>query len=611
MKKINKLAALALAAIISVQAAGAGITANAEETSNPDLAALAAEYGYGTDTFQFTNYIYADRISEEIFDEEYERISEVKFSNEEKTHGTIDLYYAAASGSCYAMSAIPVLVHNGAISAADLQDGAESLYDVTFDETVGRYILQYTFAQVYHDVQLATSKEYCISTAEERVADLLATAKRCQESGRYFQIVYSGIRDDRYFGHGVVGIGMAEGNWTINGLTYDTCILTYDSNRANAEDTSIAGEFTEKLCIFINSETNKFCIPGYKVSSDNGGDISYATDSSELLSYRSEINGTDTVGEDVSGLAQMFTYGSTKGIATYAQNDSGEYTEITDDLSNMLVTASGNEYFTYPSTVYRIEQNNAAEYFRKEEDSKDDESGIYGAVWGQDWCTRYGAGDGNDCYNYSIDIARDHVTVTNEGLVEAYNDNDGEMDLVCALSYDDGYYYYFMGTADDGESVTMMKNNEDVIITSDDGTLKGTLLISSNNKDVKLAGKTTPDGKTLSHIELPVCITDSAYITIEDGDAAIYLDPDKDGTYETPLEQGDANGDGNIDLDDAGEVLKYYAESGAGLSAGLVGLNLTHPLSLNTADLNSDEKIDISDAAEILSKYALRAAGLE
>ncbi len=363
MKIINKLTALALTAMISVQTAGSGIAANAEETANPDLAALAAEYGYGTDTFQFTNYVYADRIPEEIFDEEFNRIIDGKFTFEERLHCKVNLWNAPAAGSCYAMSAIPVLVHNGAISAADLQEDAESLHDVTFDETVGRYILQYTFAQAYQDVQFATSSGYCISTAEERVAELLATAKRCQESGRYFQIAYSGIRNERYFSHGVAGIGMAEGSWTINGLTYDTCILTYDSNRADADDTSVAGEFTEKLCIFINSETNKFCVPGYEISSDNGGDISYTTDSTELLSYRSEINGTDTVGEDISGLTQMFTYGPTKGIATYAQNDSGVYTEITDIISNKLTTAWGHEYFTYPSTVYRIEQNNAAEYF--------------------------------------------------------------------------------------------------------------------------------------------------------------------------------------------------------------------------------------------------------
>lgn len=598
MKKIKKLTVLALTAIISVQTAG--IAANAEEAANPDLTALAAEYGYGTDTFQFTNYIYADRIPEEIFDEEFNKIIDEKITYEERLHCKLNFYVAPAAGSCYAMSAIPVLVHNGTISAADLQEGAESLYDVTFDETVGRYILQYTFSQAYQDVQFATSRDYCISTAEERVAELLATAKRCQESGRYFQIVYSGIRNDQYFGHGVVGIGMAEGNWTINGLTYDTCILTYDSNRANAEDTSVAGEFTEKLCIFINSETNKFCIPGYEICSDNGGDISYATDSSELLSYRAEINGTDTVGEDISGLTQMFTFTPTKGIATYAQNNSGEYTEITDILSNKLTTAFGREYFTYPSTAYRIEQNNAEEYFETGDEGFTDKSCINGAVWGRGWCTRYSAGDDNDCYNYSIDIARDYVTITNEGLVEAYNDNDGEMDLVCALSHDGEYYYYFMGAAADGESVTMIKNNEDVIITSNDGSLKGTLL-----------ARKTDTATGSSAIEYTINAKNSVYVDMEDMELTVSIDKDGDGIYETPLEQGDANGDGEITLDDASEVLKFYAESGADLVAGQVGLNLTYPLSLNTADLNGDEKIDISDATEILSKYARKAAGLK
>ena len=595
----RRCAAMAVSTLIFAQASILPFDVSAEESSNPDLTALAIEYGYGTDTFQFTNYIYADRIPEEIFDEEFNKIIDEKITFEERVHCKLNFYVAPAAGSCYAMSAIPVLIHNGAISAADLQDGAESLYDVTFDETVGRYILQYTFAQAYQDVQFATSRNYCISTAEERVAELLATAKRCQESGRYFQIAYSGIRNDRYFGHGVVGIGMAEGNWTINGLTYDTCILTYDSNRANAEDTSVAGEFTEKLCIFINSETNKFCVPGYEISSDNGGDISYATDSSELLSYRSEINGTDTVGEDISGLTQMFTYGSTKGIATYAQDDSGEYTEITNTLSNKLTTAWGHSYFTYPSTVYRIEQNNAAEYYFT--DSGQNNSPIYGAIWGKGYCTRYGAGNTDSCYNYSIDAAKDYISVTNKGLAETYNDdNNGEMHLTCALSHDGEYYYYFDGTAADGETVTMTKTNEDVIITSDDGSLKGSLFVRKTD---------TAEGS--SAIEYTINAKNSVYVDMEDMELTVSVDKDGDGIYETPLEQGDANGDGNIDLDDASEVLKYYAESGAGLSAGLVGLNLTYPLSLNTADLNGDEKISLSDATEILTKYARRAAGLE
>lgn len=89
------------------------------------------------------------------------------------------------------------------------------------------------------------------------------------------------------------------------------------------------------------------------------------------------------------------------------------------------------------------------------------------------------------------------------------------------------------------------------------------------------------------------------------------IDPDNDGVYDTPLEIGDVDGDGKIAIDDATEVLKYYAKKAAGLSAGQVGLNTTYPLSLNTADINGDKKIDISDATLILKLYAKKAADIK
>lgn len=89
------------------------------------------------------------------------------------------------------------------------------------------------------------------------------------------------------------------------------------------------------------------------------------------------------------------------------------------------------------------------------------------------------------------------------------------------------------------------------------------------------------------------------------------IDSDNDGVYDTPLEIGDVDGDGKIAIDDATEVLKYYAKKAAGLSAGQVGLNTTYPLSLNTADINGDKKIDISDATLILEMYAKKAADIK
>lgn len=619
MKAIKKLTALVLTALIAVQTTGITyassevaainneasceekimyyantipILKTAEDSEKPDLYALAEEYGYSTDTFQFTNFIPDERIAEEVYDEEFRQVRLEKFSYEERVHNTTDLMMSTMGGCCYGISAISVLIHNGIITPSDLYEGAETLNGIAFNETIGRYILQYSFSQVYHEVQLANFGNHCTATDEERVAKLLEMAVDCTETGRYFQVSYGLQTDERNFNHAVVGIGTAAGKWTVNGVSYDTCVLTYDSNCADKEDDTVAGGFSEKLCIYINSETNQFCIPGYEISSENGGFIFYATDSADILSYRAEINGTDTVGEDVSNLTQVYSFNETEGISVSAW-DAGEMIEISDLLDSHFTTLYGSSFFIYPATSYKIEQTNSSDC--------GDKSGVSGQIWGKDYCIRYSAGD---YYDYTIDVAPTAVSVTNLGATsETENDKSKiaeEMHIVCSISYDGEYYYYFMGTAAENETVTMTKTNEDVIITSDDGSLKGTLLV-----------KKTDTSEGSSTIEYTINAKNGVYVDMEDLELTVSVDKDKEGIYETPLEQGDANGDGNIDLDDASEVLKYYAESGAGLAAGQVGLNLTYPLSLNTADLNGDEKIDISDATEILSKYALRAAGME
>ncbi|MGN0631758.1 MAG: dockerin type I domain-containing protein [Ruminococcus sp.] len=620
MKIAKKLTALALTALIAVHTtsityANAEVPVNdnaescgeeimyyantvpvlkaAEGSEKPDLYALAEEYGYSTDTFQFTNFIPDERIEKEVYDKEFMQVRSEKFSFEERVHNTIDLMMSTMGGCCYGMSAISVLIHNGIITPSDLHERAETLNEIAFDETIGRYILQYSFSQIYHEVQLANFGNHCITTDEERVAELLEMAVDCTETGRYFQISYGIQTDERNFNHAVVGIGTADGKWTVNDVSYDTCILTYDSNCANKEDDSLAGGFSENLCIYINSETNQFCIPGYEISSENGGFIFYVTDSDDTLSYRAEINGTDTVGEDVSNLAQMYRYSSAEGSSVSAWNEEGELIEISDLLDFEFSKLYGGSFFIYPATSYKIEQRNSSDY--------GDKSGVYGSIWGNDYCIRYLA---DDYYDYTIDVAPTSVSVTNLGATSEIKNDESkvfeEMCIVCSISYDGEYYYYFAGTAAENETVTMTKTNEDVIITSNDGSLKGTLLVTKTD---------TAEGS--SAIEYTINAKNSVYVDMEDLELTVSVDKDKDGIYETPLEQGDANGDGNINLDDAGEILKYYAESGAGIAAGQVHLNLTYPLSLNTADMNGDGKISLSDATEILSKYAKRAVGLE
>lgn len=634
MKNIKRITALTLTALIASQATGMAyvsaesyidsneessqeeivyysntdpILKESENPEKPDLYALAKKYGYDSDTFKFTNFIPDDegRIPEDIYAEEFNKVRNEKFSHEEDIHNKVDLAMSTAGGCCYGMSAIPVLIHNGIIKPSDLHEGAETLNEIDFDaETIGRYILQYSFSQVYHEVMLATFEDYCLKTDEEHVKELLEMAVDCMQNEKYFQIAYGIQTDERSFNHAVVGIGTATGKWTVNDVVYDTCILTYDSNRANKEDNSVAGGFSENLCIYINSETNQFCIPGYEISSENGGYILQYTDSSEILSYRADINGTDTVGKDISGLVQMYQYnGSGNGISVSALNGK-EGTDITDLLNSQFATLYGGSFFMYPATEYRIEQRNSADY-------NNDDTGIDGSIWGTDYCIRYTA---DDYFDYTIDISPNDVSVTNLGKTGEISHSTGfkvydEMELRCSISYDDEYYYNFYGTAAENETVTMKKVNEDVIITSDDGTLKGTLLIQSNNDSIELE-----TGTDESYIEYTVNAKNGIYCDMEGVKLTVYVDKDGDGTYETLIEKGDANGDGVIDPADATEVLKGYAERAAGfylVGYSKIALNANYPLSPNTSDMDGDGKITISDATEILSKYARRAAGLE
>ncbi len=596
---MKKFISLTTATFLSLQMSVISPSVFAEE-ANPDLAALAEQYGFNTDTFQFPNFIPdGENIATEAIDEEIFTIRNEKFTFEEGLHNAANLYNCTAAGCCYGMSAISVLIHNGVLSVDDLQTGAETLHDIAFDgETIGRRILQYSLSQIYLDVQFANLKDQCLKADEERVADLLALAKRCQESNRYFMIAYSGLVGENTLNHAVVGIGTAEGSWTFDDMIYDTCILTYDSNAVKKDDTSVAGGFTEKLCIYINSETNQFYIPAYGISSANEGFIFYATDSAERLQYRSELNGTDTVDEDISGLAQMSQYSNSYGIEVSASNETSEWIDISDKIKNTLATMWGNEFFIYPASSYHIEQNQSAE--------SGDDSDIYGSIMGKNpygegfYCTRYGAGgyenpDGglkpDDTYNYSIDVSPEKVSVTNTGA-EGKPVFD-EMNAVCSLSYDNEYYYYFCGTAAVGETVTMERDNDGVIISSSDGTLKGSVDVYGVTPKV-----------------IGISAKDSVRISVVDKTTIVSLDKDGDGIYESPIEQGDVDGNGEITVEDAVAVLTYYAETAICTKRPKV-LNPYYPLSLDTADMNGDEKIMVEDAVEILSKYAKRSAGLE
>lgn len=108
-----------------------------------------------------------------------------------------------------------------------MQEGAEALYDVTLTDDVDALIAYYNSLQLYSEVELASIVEPAMLSKEEHTDMFLDCAARCKEKGTYFM---AGISTKKGGTHAVVGMDEISGNWTFDGISYDTCIVTYDSN---------------------------------------------------------------------------------------------------------------------------------------------------------------------------------------------------------------------------------------------------------------------------------------------------------------------------------------------------------------------------------------------
>ena len=280
--------------------------ADASSTQS-ELEKAAIEKGMYKDTFSFVNHLCT------LSQEDFKKVFEPVRAN--MTDSEIDLGYEAdisrvayKGGLCFGMTAISVLVHNGELTPGDLQEGAETLYDVTLTDDVDALIAYYNSLQLYTEVELAVITAPAMLTKEEHTDMFLDCAARCKEKGTYFMACISSAKSGT---HAMVGMDEQFGNWTFNGISYDTCILTYDSNSVQ-KDTK-ESIFSDKTCIYINSETKQYCVPAYDLTSENGGVLLDASDDDSLLTYRAPIRGTTEVNTDVSETVKWrFFSGTTK-----------------------------------------------------------------------------------------------------------------------------------------------------------------------------------------------------------------------------------------------------------------------------------------------------------
>lgn len=324
-------------------------------SAQSELEKAAIEKGMYKDTFSFANHLCT--LSKDDFTERVLNPLKTNMTDSEiSSNYDLDAYNTAYSGGlCYGMSAISVLIHNGELTPGDLQEGAETLYDVTLTDDVETLITYYNSLQVYKTVEHAIIGITSMMTKEEHANMFLDCAARCKEKGTYFM---AGISSKKGGTHAVVGMDELSGNWTFDGISYDTCIVTYDSNCVKKGTETPT--FNENACIYINSETKQFCIPAYDATSENGGILLYASDDDSLLTYKAPIHGTTETNTDVSEVVKWKFYNGGKNQiqVTSTTKDGKKHNLWKESHLNY-----GDFIFFGKGSSFHLEKNQRAERF--------------------------------------------------------------------------------------------------------------------------------------------------------------------------------------------------------------------------------------------------------
>ena len=82
-------------------------------------------------------------------------------------------------------------------------------------------------------------------------------------------------------------------------------------------------------------------------------------------------------------------------------------------------------------------------------------------------------------------------------------------------------------------------------------------------------------------------------------------------TLPDPHEMGDVDGDSIVSVDDAVQILTYYAKRAAGYTTFFSEIAHINDLATNAADINGDGVISVEDAVAVLTYYAKTASGMQ
>lgn len=551
--------------------------AYAKQSDDPELYELAYSLGADKDYLSIINYAHNEErpLNKECYADFLSKCSviEAAYASEMKFNAI------SSAGLCAGISIIEVLSHNGVISPSDIKDGAASLSEITYDETVDKYITNYQAAQAYTELELYDQYLLNNLSYEEKIDRLIATAEKCMKEKRYFYIAF---RKSNEFAHALCGIGVTDGSWTFNEKSYDKCVLVLDSNAKNKDKEPIG--FTNEICIYINSETKESYVPFYDRLFNDDVEVSFvAIDDDSILNNKGPINHSEKIDTDISGIS-MINYSvldkaDTTVYSILKNKADGSVTEKDMESKHCIKADSikiviengmrGARNYRYINTDRWID----IELYNQEEGNRD-ENGK--KIW----------------FNCDCEVSDKKLILNN------YNKAPLAFDTIIRLndgSYNFAPYYNWMIKGEVNNSMTIEVDDRGLLFKGDD--LNGLAIVPHYyvlDDNGSVAEMNVIFSDDYDYIEL--LAANNVLLSIdEDKNFVYYIDDNGDDVYDTRVQKGDINCDGFIDAVDASKVLSAYAK----LST-LVNSSVDYSL----GDINNDGLVDAVDASAILAKYA-------
>jgi len=543
---------------------------NAKQQSQ-DLTALAISLGADTDHFNFPNYVVT-----EGDDKIAEMLGQAGVS-----------YRGPLNGVCYGMSVLQILTHNGVISPSDIQEGAETLDQISFNSDINGILVYYSFMQLFDLQQYALFEYYCSHSREEIINDLITYSENAMRENKYFMIniKVEAQNDNLVAGHAIVGIGIADGNWTYDNMEFDKCILTLDSNCVDENDKTIGVGFKEKAFIYINSKTNEFYFPAYECgSNDEFVNITYVGNDMDLFNYKGYINPSNSYDSRYENIKriQIDNFRETEYNLTVSTND-----EIEEYHGYPYKGCEGftENYLTRLTGKYHFEHYREADAVTIETTSTSYDDGGFGLLISDlgKW--------GVNVTNTSKSLSRLHVE-EKKGIF-THLDKDLEKGKFYMIIGNSDYaympYHNISIEAFTAGEVSMQLTDQGVLICTDKGfngfmDLYRSDLSSDDPNQILTINMSSNNNIMLKYDEF----NDKIYFTTGEN-------------FDNIVKKGDVNCDGDINAVDASLVLAGYANVQAG--------NVWSYVNEDLGDYNSDGNVDASDASLILEYYANTQTG--